>query len=116
MLGGRHYRGLCALHFALRWGRVRIMIRFIDLGKQIAVDETDPDYPRQFAFFNTIDSQFVKINGEVVFDSFGDLIQQIELDESVDERFCNRLMGLTPDWVRTVPAPRHNAQVWGIKG
>lgn len=35
------------------------MMRFIDLGKQIAVDETDPDYPRQFAFYDTIDHRQV---------------------------------------------------------
>lgn len=95
------------------------MIRFIDIGLQISpYAENDPEanWPPQFAFFNTIDNQFVRINGKVVFDGLGDLIQQIELDDAVDEHFANRLMGLTPDWVRTVSNPRHNMQIWGIKG
>lgn len=91
------------------------MIRFIDLGKQIAVDEDDPKYPRQFAFFDTIPSQFVKINGYVVFDSLADLMAEIEQDESVHADFARRLLGLTPDWVRTIPAPRESMQIEGFK-
>jgi hypothetical protein len=95
------------------------MIRFIDIGLQISpYSEGDPeaDWPRQFAFFNTIDSQFVKINGEVVFDGLGDLISQIEQDDVVTPEFANRLFGLTPEWVRRVPAPRNNMQIFGFKG
>lgn len=92
------------------------MIRFIDLGKQIAVDEGDPGWPRQFAFFNTVNSQFIKINGDVVFDSLGDLVTNMQLDLHMTEEFANRILGLTPDWVRTVPEPRNNMQIWGIKG
>ncbi len=51
------------------------MIRFVDLGKQLAVDETDPACPRQFCFFDTIPDQFIKINDSYVFDSLGALLQ-----------------------------------------
>ena len=75
------------------------MIRFIDLGKQIAVDETDPSYPRQFAFFDTIYSQFVRINGDVVFDSMNDLLRAIELDEDFGAEKAIRFFSLCPEWV-----------------
>lgn len=48
------------------------MMRFIDLGKQIAVDESDEEWPRQFAFFNTVDSHFLEFDGEQVWDSWTD--------------------------------------------
>ena len=48
------------------------MIRFIDLGKQIAVDESDPEWHRQFAFFNTIDDHFLEFNGEQVWESWAE--------------------------------------------
>jgi hypothetical protein len=71
------------------------MIRFIDLGKQIAVDEADPEYPRQFAFFNTINDCFVHFDGFEVFDSWDDFIKTAEPDES----FINRVRGMCPEWV-----------------
>lgn len=92
------------------------MIRFIDLGRQIAVDETDPAWPRQFAFFDTIPDQFIKIEGYVVFDSLADLIEKIELDESLSPEFANRLLRLCPDWVTTVKCdnPRSSFAVTGL--
>lgn len=93
------------------------MIRFIDLGKQIAVDETDPDWPRQFAFFDTIYNRFVTINGYAVFDSMADLMSEMQQDDAMTPEFGNRLFGLMPDWARRieVPHPRHGMQVFGIK-
>jgi hypothetical protein len=78
------------------------MIRFIDLGRQIALDENDESWPRQFAFFNTINNQFVKINGYHVFDSLADLIQEMEQEDSMTEEFATRLVSLTPEWVRRI--------------
>lgn len=92
------------------------MIRFIDLGRQIAVDENDENWPRQFAFYDTIYNKFVEINGWQVFDSFGDFLQEVEQDGCITEEFATRLARLTPDWVRTVPAPRCNMQIFGFKG
>jgi hypothetical protein len=94
------------------------MIRFIDLGKQIAVDETDPDWPRQFAFFDTIYSQFIKIEGEAVFDSFVDFAEHCAIDREMTQDRIERLVGLMPDWARLIPCPnpRSSYQVFGLKG
>jgi hypothetical protein len=75
------------------------MIRFIDLGKQIAVDETDSEWPKQFAFFDTIVDQFVSINGYVVFDSLEDVMMEIKA-EDMSLASMERILGLIPDWVR----------------
>lgn len=93
------------------------MIRFIDLGKQIAVDETDPAWPRQFAFFDTIPDQFIKIEGYVIFDSLADLIEKIEMDENVSPEFANRLLRLCPEWVTTIKVenPRSSIKVEGVE-
>lgn len=84
-----------------------VMMRFIDLGKQIAVDESDPDEDRQFCFFNTIDSQFLKFDGESVWTSWKDfdaawkahwgtvLPQQLR---SLTREY-ERLKSLCPTWV-----------------
>ena len=90
------------------------MIRFIDLGKQIAVDETDPAWPRQFAFYDTIQDRFISINGYMVFDSLADMISEIEQDYT-DAEFANRLLNLLPDWVKTmrVPNPRTQFRIRG---
>lgn len=92
------------------------MIRFIDLGKQIAVDESDPDWPRQFAFFNTINDQFISINGYMVFDSLADFLSEVEQTDEIDAVLLSRMCSLLPEWVRTVPAPRQMTQVYGFKG
>lgn len=92
------------------------MIRFIDLGRQIAVDERDESWPRQFAFYDTVYSRFVSINGWQVFDSLGDFLQEVEQDGTITGEFATRLAGLTPEWVRRVSAPRNNCQIFGIKG
>src|SRR5579863_815002 len=98
--------------------RTILMIRFIDLGKQIALDEDDEEWPRQFAFFDTIYSQFVKINGYVVFDSLNDLLTEMQQDETglITVEFANRLLSLCPDWlVVQVAKPRQMMIVEGIK-
>lgn len=89
------------------------MIRFIDLGKQIAFDENDPNWPRQFAFYNTVNDKFVTISDIQVFDSLGELVAALE-DDACDIELCNRLMRLLPEWVRTVPAPRSQSQIFGF--
>lgn len=93
------------------------MIRFIDLGKQIALDSDDDDYPRQFAFFDTIYDQFVKINGYVVFDGLADLLTEMQQDDTglVTAEFANRLLSLCPPMVISVDKPRSMAIIEGIK-
>lgn len=73
------------------------MIRFIDLGKQIAVDETDPDYPRQFAFYNTVSDTFVDLGGfGHVWNSWIDILKYAK----VDSELLDRLWRLSPDWTK----------------
>jgi hypothetical protein len=73
------------------------MIRFIDLGKQIASDETDPDYPRQFAFYNTISDQFLSTNGGQVWYSWDDFLNNAALELSLE--MIERCRSLCPAWV-----------------
>lgn len=86
------------------------MMRFVDLGRQLHVDESDLTQPRQFAFFDTVTSTFISIEGYCVFDSLGELLQVIELEGNIDERFANRIMRSLPEWVRIVPVTRNNTQ------
>lgn len=73
------------------------MMRFIDLGKQIAVDESDPDYPRQFAFYDTVTDRFIAANYEQVFDSWDEFLEQAATELSL--QLINRLRSLCPEWV-----------------
>ena len=75
------------------------MIRFIDLGKQIALDEEDSKHPRQFAFYNTTSDRFIEIDGIQVFDSWEEIERIISFSESSDEKFLTRLKNLCPCWV-----------------
>lgn len=73
------------------------MIRFIDLGKQIGLDE---EWPREFAFFDTCTARFVEFNGEQVWESWEDFISCFLVTpdralEYVDKEFRKAC----PDWV-----------------
>ena len=72
------------------------MIRFVDLGKQIAVDENDPDWHREFCFYDTISASFLRFDGQSVFESWEDLLEQMD-DE--DPAFMKRITSLIPNWV-----------------
>ncbi len=72
------------------------MIRFVDLGKQLEVDENDPETPRSFAFYDTIYSKFLSFDGQQTFESHEDLLEQMA-DEDV--AFVQRILGLMPSWV-----------------
>jgi hypothetical protein len=72
------------------------MIRFIDLGKQIALDKNDPDWPREFAFYDTCLAQFISLDGQQLFDSVEDVIEQ--MDDN-DASYVKRIVGLIPAWV-----------------
>lgn len=73
------------------------MLRFIDLGKQIAVDENDPAYPRQFAFYNTTSDCFLSANGGQVFDSWDEFLENAVTEISLDT--IDRCRSLCPNWV-----------------
>jgi hypothetical protein len=72
------------------------LIRFIDLGKQIATDPDDHKWSREFCFYDTLEAQFVSFDRRVVFDSFDDLKDC--LDEN-DVAYGRRILGLLPSWV-----------------
>lgn len=72
------------------------MIRFIDLGKQIAQDHNDPEWPREFCFYDTCIAQFLSFDGQQIFDSYEDIIEQ--MDEH-DAAYVKRIVGLIPEWV-----------------
>jgi hypothetical protein len=84
------------------------MMRFIDLGKQIAVDESDPDWDREFAFFNTINDHFLEFDDEQVWDSWEQfeksLMEHFQPISSKQEKeyvdgLMRRLKSLCPKWV-----------------
>lgn len=72
------------------------MIRFIDLGKQIAQDKDDPDWPREFALYDTLQAQFLSFSGQEVFDSKEDLLDNID---DPDPAYLRRIIKLLPEWV-----------------
>lgn len=79
-------------------GVVAAMIRFIDLGRQIAVDETDEEWPRQFAFYNTVSDEFISLSGMgYVWDSWEDILEYAP-DESPE--LMQRLWSVSPDWAK----------------
>lgn len=73
------------------------MIRFIDLGKQIASYENDPEFPRQFAFYDTMSDTFISANGGQVFDSWDEFLDQAATELSLER--INRCRSLCPKWV-----------------
>jgi hypothetical protein len=72
------------------------MIRFIDLGKQIAPDPNDPEWMREFALYDTLEARFLDFGGQVVFDSREDLIENIDDN---DPGYVKKILGLLPEWV-----------------
>ena len=74
------------------------MIRFIDLGKQIAEDHNDPDWPREFAFYDNLQASFLSFEGRQIFDSREDLIEWMD---DHDKAYTKRILNLIPEWVPT---------------
>ena len=71
------------------------MIRFIDLGKQIGLDE---EWPREFCFWSTVSDRFLEFQGSQVWSSWRDF----ESDYDEDDQMLERLKGLCPEWVFTI--------------
>lgn len=80
------------------------MMRFVDLGKQLAVYESNPNYPRQFAFYNTVSDTFITANGGSAFDSWGDFLEQAAGELAPE--LINRLRSLCPQWVLDPIVPK----------
>ena len=72
------------------------MIRFIDLGKQLSAFEDDPEWSREFCFYDTITASFLRFDGQSVFESWEDLLEQLD-DE--DPAYMKRITSLIPKWV-----------------
>jgi hypothetical protein len=72
------------------------VIRFIDLGKQIATDPNDPEWLREFSFYDTLQAQFLSFDGRQVFDSREDLVENLDDDEPA---YAKRILSLLPEWV-----------------
>ena len=69
------------------------MIRFIDLGSQIGIDDT---WPREFAWFNTVTDTFLNFGGSETWYSWDDF----EGDWTSESAFTlERLRSLCQPWV-----------------
>ena len=72
------------------------MIRFIDLGKQIAQDKDDPDWPREFALYDTYRHHSYASVDMQVFDCRKDLLENMD-DE--DQSYAKKVLSVLPEWV-----------------
>ncbi len=73
------------------------MIRFIDLGKQIATDLNDPEWAREFAFYDTLEARFLDFgSGQQVFDSKEDVLNNLDEENTA---YVKKILGLLPEWV-----------------
>jgi len=73
------------------------LIRFIDLGKQIATDPNDPEWMREFAFYDTLQARFLDFSGQQVFDLRDDLLAN--LDDDDNPAYAKKILSLLPEWV-----------------
>jgi hypothetical protein len=71
------------------------MIRFIDLGKQVGIDE---DWPREFAFYCTVRDVFLSIHSNQTWESWDELFDDC-CSEKLSEDYISRLKGLCQKWV-----------------
>ncbi len=74
------------------------MIRFVDLGRQLYVDEDDMDMPQQFCFYNTTVDQFVTVCDTQVWRTWADFEKDCALDNEV-KIDIKRFKSLCPKWV-----------------
>lgn len=75
------------------------MIRFVDLGKQLGLDE---GCPRQFAFYNTVVDAFVTTDLGCVWSSWKEFEDEINGDPAwttEGPHFLRRVRGLCQSWV-----------------
>ena len=77
------------------------MIRFVDLGKQLAADPSDKDAVRQFAYFDTESEKFIGFEGDQVFSSWADFERWIA--PIVSPLAIERLKAVTPQWALNAP-------------
>jgi hypothetical protein len=89
------------------------MIRFIDMGRQIWIDDQDLDCPQYFAFWDTVTNRFLEFGSEQAWSSWE------EFEESLKDQYSDgykmradyrpywaRCRSLCPEWVfKTKKAP-----------
>lgn len=68
------------------------MIRFINLGSQITLDETEK---HEFALFDTVTDTFLEFKGYQVWESWRELK---ECMSDSDNDLINRILVLLPEW------------------
>jgi len=82
------------------------MIRFVDLGKQIGLDE---EWPREFAYFDTIVDLFVKVNDEHLWASWDEFKESYRMEHTTDapENFypLERFENLCHPWAKEAVSP-----------
>lgn len=74
------------------------MIRFIDIGKQVGLDE---EWGREFCFWNTVTDRFIEFAGHQMWRSWEDFREDYEYEKTLPypiERFKN----VCPDWIFNV--------------
>lgn len=71
------------------------MIRFVDLGKQLGIDE---EWPREFCFWNTVPDTFIEMNYSRVWRSWASFEEDC-LAEKAPQDYIARLRDVCPDWV-----------------
>lgn len=74
------------------------MIRFIDLGKQIGLDN---EWLREFAFFNTCSCKFEVFNDSQVWDCWQDFEDDFSIQQKItgETEEISRYKRLCSDWV-----------------
>lgn len=72
------------------------MIRFVDLGKQLGIDD---EWPREFSFFNTVSCNYVTLGHHQTWDCWEDFEEchQAYMDHWMYP--LERFKSLCPDWV-----------------
>lgn len=82
------------------------MIRFIDMGSQVYLDDVDVQH--SFAFIDTFTDKFLEFNGSVYWDSYADFVEDFQ--DSINQggtarrasNFWTRINGLIPDEIKNI--------------
>lgn len=86
------------------------MKRFVDLGRQLWVDEEDLEMPRQFAWYDTTIDKFETFVDQQVWESWADFEKDALDSIKEDGRYnldIERYRRLCPSWVfGNTPQPR----------
>jgi hypothetical protein len=82
-----------------QWGGA--VIRFCDLREAYWLYPEDTKGP--IAFIDTVTDTFVSVNGQTLFNDFGDLIESLAIDKvegRIDDGRVHRLCSLVPEALR----------------